>query len=152
MVRPSRRSENRAVCIRCRAVCAAGGAAARLLDPGIEPAPARPANVILGGLEACFGADAMMPFCSESFPAALAVARREAFRQSRRSCVLLDTVQACLYVLTEEGARPTPTTQRSHRSSPRQSARSPMVVPNEVIVAASCQDGNRQATRYWYCR
>jgi hypothetical protein len=61
---------------------------------------ARPANVILGGLEACFGVDAMMPFHSDDFPAALAFARREAFRQSRRSCVLLDTVQACLYVLT----------------------------------------------------
>ena len=42
----------------------------------------------------------MMPFRSEDFPAALAFARREAFRQSRRSCVLLDPVQVCLYVLT----------------------------------------------------
>jgi len=42
----------------------------------------------------------MMPFRSEDFPTALAFARREAFRQSRRSCVLLDPVQVCLYVLT----------------------------------------------------
>jgi hypothetical protein len=42
----------------------------------------------------------MMPFQSRDFPAALAYARRESFRQSRRSCVLLDTKQACLYVLT----------------------------------------------------
>jgi hypothetical protein len=68
--------------------------------PGIDPSAARPAGVIVRDLEARFGADAMMPFRSDDFPAALAFTRREAFRQSRRSCVLLDTVQACLYVLT----------------------------------------------------
>ena len=35
--------------------------------------------------------------------------------------------------------------QRSLRSSPDQSARSPMVVPNEVVMADSRQDENSQA-------
>jgi hypothetical protein len=42
----------------------------------------------------------MMPFQSREFPAALAYARREAFRLRRKSMILLDTVKACLYVLT----------------------------------------------------
>lgn len=42
----------------------------------------------------------MMPFQSADFPAALAFARREAYRLRRPSCVLVDCVRACLYVLT----------------------------------------------------
>jgi hypothetical protein len=42
----------------------------------------------------------MMPFCTTRFPAALALARRESFRLSRSSSILLDTELACLYVLT----------------------------------------------------
>jgi hypothetical protein len=41
-----------------------------------------------------------MPFTSDRFPAAMAFARREAYRLRRTSYVLLDTVRACLYVLT----------------------------------------------------
>ena len=41
-----------------------------------------------------------MPFSTVDFPAALAFATPEAFRLRRKSCVLLDTVKACLYVLT----------------------------------------------------
>jgi hypothetical protein len=59
---------------------------------------ARPANAIVRDLETCFR-DKPMPFSTVGFRAALAYARREAIRLSRRSCVLLDTVQACLYVL-----------------------------------------------------
>ena len=42
----------------------------------------------------------MIPFHSRDFPASLAFARREAFRLRRKRLVLLDTVKACLYVLT----------------------------------------------------
>jgi len=42
----------------------------------------------------------MMPFESTDFPAAMAFARREAYRLHRTSYVLMDPVQVCLYVLT----------------------------------------------------
>ncbi len=41
----------------------------------------------------------MMPFHTNDFPAALAFARREAYRLHKPSAVLVDTGRACLYVL-----------------------------------------------------
>jgi hypothetical protein len=66
----------------------------------IDLAADQPANAIAGGLGACLEADAMMPFHTTRFPAALELARRESFRLSRPSAILLDTELACLYVLT----------------------------------------------------